>query len=165
MNGCVKGKVGEREWRDFLRERGINAIRGQQHSGGNESPDVKSDLDHFVHWEVKRVENLSIYPALDQCKLDSAKNQMPVVAHRRNHKEWICTVRADDLIRLLLIAQAAGGGDTVRGLVMTPVPVEAPEGAVISAPDPESARLDEIQVALDAIAADRLAAVPQTQNP
>lgn len=109
MNSCVKGKVGEREWRDFLRERGIQAIRGQQHAGGTESPDVKSELDYFVHWEVKRVENLSIYPAMQQAIDDSSIEQIPVVAHRRNHKEWLCTVRADHLIKLLLLARNAAG--------------------------------------------------------
>lgn len=108
MNSCVKGKVGEREWRDFLRAWGIQAKRGQQHAGGTESPDVASELDYFVHWEVKRVENLSVHKAMEQSACESSPEQIPVVAHRKNRTPWLCTVRAEDLVKLLLIAQSAG---------------------------------------------------------
>lgn len=126
MNSCVKGKVGEREWRDFLRDRGIQAKRGQQHAGGNDSPDVRSELDDFVHWEVKRVQNLSIHPAMEQACQDAENHQIPIVAHRRNHKEWLCTVRGADLINLLLLARNAGGRaalDTVS--LCVPIPAIA----------------------------------------
>lgn len=47
-----KGARGEREFRDLLREHGFEARRGQQFAGGNDSPDVVTDLP--CHVEVKR---------------------------------------------------------------------------------------------------------------
>lgn len=114
MNSCVKGKVGEREWRDFLRAWGIQAKRGQQHAGGSESPDVASELDYFVHWEVKRVENLSVHKAMEQSACESSPEQIPVVAHRKNRTPWLCTVRAEDLVKLLLIAKGVGVSCTTQ---------------------------------------------------
>ena len=135
MNGCVKGKVGEREWRDFLRERGIQAKRGQQHAGGSDSPDVMSELDDLAHWEVKRVENLSIYPAMEQACNDSAATQIPVVAHRRNHKEWLCTVRGSDLVSLLLLAKFAGGPAAIQTAISKQVSSVVPPVASLDWPE------------------------------
>ena len=40
INSRAKGARGERMWRDQLRAEGYTAKRGQQHAGGQDSPDV-----------------------------------------------------------------------------------------------------------------------------
>ncbi len=101
MNSRAKGCRGEREFRDFLLERGHDARRGQQFSGGSDSPDVVSDVDDIVHWEVKRVESLRLYDSLNQAITDAALTQIPVVVHKANHKEWVAICRADDFMKLV----------------------------------------------------------------
>lgn len=52
INSRQKGKRGEREAAAFLKSIGIEARRGQQYSGGKDSPDLITEL-HRVHIEVK----------------------------------------------------------------------------------------------------------------
>ena len=49
MHSKQKGARGEREFAEFLRDRGIEAGRGQQFSGGESSPDVVHSIPgiHF----------------------------------------------------------------------------------------------------------------------
>jgi len=105
MNSRRKGCRGECEWRDFLRERGLVARRGQQFAGGTDSPDVICESLPGVHFEVKRVEAGNPYVWLEQAIRDSGTAKMPVVAHKRNNKDWICVVKASDLIALILVAE------------------------------------------------------------
>lgn len=89
-----KGKVGEREWAEWLRKHGLDARRGQQFAGGPDSPDV---VGGFVgtHCEVKRREALNIHDAIDQAKTEAPEGSVPYVAHRRNGKRWLITIDAD----------------------------------------------------------------------
>lgn len=98
-NSRRKGKDGELEFSAFLRENGIEARRGQQFHGGAGSPDVVTSLPG-VHFEVKRVEAIRIYAAMEQAMLDGV-GKMPVVAHRKNRGEWLAILRMDDLLKLL----------------------------------------------------------------
>lgn len=100
LNSRNKGAVGERELAAFLRERGHTARRGQQFSGGTDSPDVVCETLPGVHLECKRVEAGSPYVWLAQAIRD-AGIKMPVVAHRRNKREWIAVLRLEDLLKLL----------------------------------------------------------------
>jgi len=76
----------------------VEAHRGRQFQGGDQSPDVKAAIPG-VHFEIKRVEALHLYPALDQAITDAGDN-VPVVLHRANAKPWIVLARLDDLPRL-----------------------------------------------------------------
>lgn len=113
MNSRSKGARGEIEWRDELTARGYAARRGQQHAGGGDSPDVVHSIPG-VHFEVKRVERLLLYDAVDQARRDCAE-RMPVVVHRCNSDrkaascrgDWLVVLGADDFFRLL---QEAGLG-------------------------------------------------------
>ena len=96
-----KGKRGEREWAEFLRDRGFVSRRGVQFHGGLDSPDVITRDLGRVHWEVKRVEGLSLYMALDQARGD-AGDKIPVIAHRRNGKPWVVILDADLFITTFL---------------------------------------------------------------
>lgn len=100
INSRVKGAVGERELATYLTERGHITRRGQQFAGGGDSPDVKSTIPG-VHFEVKRVESLLLYPAMDQAIRDAKPGNMPVVVHRRNHKPWVVVMGLDDFLRLV----------------------------------------------------------------
>lgn len=102
MNSKVKGKVGEREFAEFLRNHGFEARRGQQFSGSPESPDVISNIPN-IHWEVKRVERLNIEKAMKQAITDAGTLQ-PVVAHRRNLGEWMVTMKAEDFLKYVELA-------------------------------------------------------------
>ena len=101
MNSREKGKVGEREFASLLREHGFDARRGQQFSGSPDSPDVVSDALAWLHFEIKRVQNLNLTDACVQAEGDCGGKPW-VVAHRRNHAPWLITLRAEfffDLIR------------------------------------------------------------------
>jgi Holliday junction resolvase len=82
MNSRRKRKVGEREFASLLREHGFDARRGQQFSGGPESPDVVCDALAWLHIEVKRVQNLNLPDACVQAEGDCAGKPW-IVAHRR----------------------------------------------------------------------------------
>lgn len=104
MNSNQKGKRGERELANKLKDYGYNTRRGQQYSGTSGDADVVG-LDG-IHIEVKRVERLNIQDAMEQAKRDSGANDLPfgynlpAVFHRKNHSEWLVTMRLDDWIEL-----------------------------------------------------------------
>jgi Holliday junction resolvase len=80
-----KGKRGEREFCELLREHGFEARRGQQFAGGPASPDVVTDCP--CHFEVKRTESFS--PSyLAQAERDAHPALQPVVAWKRNAAPW-----------------------------------------------------------------------------
>jgi Holliday junction resolvase len=91
-----KGKRGEREFAKFCREQGYNCRRGQQYSG-IEGEDIVGLPG--IHVEVKRTERLSLYDAVAQAKSDS-QGKIPVVAHRRNHRDWLIVMTAEDWFKL-----------------------------------------------------------------
>ena len=109
MNSRAKGCRGEREWRDELRAAGfLKSRRGQQFSGGCDSPDVICEDLPSIHWEVKRTQKLNIYDAMLQAERDCGRatscacaSQIPVVAHKRNHGEWLCILPAKDFLNIL----------------------------------------------------------------
>lgn len=97
MNSREKGKRGERELAKFLREHGYDSRRGQQYSGANGDADVIGVPG--VHIECKRVERLNIEDAMAQSKRDAGE-EIPVVIHRRNRGEWLCTMRLEDWLKM-----------------------------------------------------------------
>lgn len=98
MNSRQKGKRGEREWAQVLREYfGLDARRGVQYQGSSGSPDVVGSWAG-THPEVKRVENLDLDQAIQQAVRDAGLGDVPYVAHRKNNCPWLMTVRVDDLV-------------------------------------------------------------------
>lgn len=94
-----KGCRGELEAAAELRRLfGVEARRGRQYRGSDDAPDVRSAIPE-VHFEVKRVEALRLYPALEQAAADAGEN-VSVVLHRANQRPWVALVRLDDLPRL-----------------------------------------------------------------
>lgn len=100
INSKWKGAEGEREVSKLIRSFNFGARRGQQYAGGASAPDVVSDLDGF-HIEVKRVQNLQLYKALEQATADSKKEDIPVVFHRRNKERWVVILDAEDFLSIL----------------------------------------------------------------
>ncbi len=94
-----KGARGEREAAKLLESHGFEAHRGRQYSGGADSPDVVHTIPG-IHIEVKRVESLRLWGAMDQATSDAGE-RVPVVLHRRNNRPWIAILPADDLLELL----------------------------------------------------------------
>mgnify|MGYP006276412935 CR=1 FL=1 len=99
MRSRDKGARGEREaakaWAEAV---GGTARRGQQFSGGTESPDVVTSFPG-IHLEVKRTERGNPYVWMAQAVRD-AGTKMPIVLHRRNGEEWLAVVRLRDVARL-----------------------------------------------------------------
>lgn len=98
MNSKQKGKRGELEFARLMRSHGIDARRGVQYKGGEDSPDVVGVP--FLHCEVKRVEKLNIYDAIAQAVRDSGTEELPVVFHRKNNCEWLTTMRTEDFMTI-----------------------------------------------------------------
>lgn len=101
LRSKTKGKVGEREVAELLRKHGFSARRGQQFAGGGDSPDVVSDMEGF-HIEVKRTgKQTDIFAALEQAKRDRKPGEDAVVFHRKNNKQWIIAMDADEFLTLM----------------------------------------------------------------
>jgi len=103
INSRAKGALGERELAHFLTDRGFTARRGQQFSGGGDSPDVVCPaLGKQFHLEVKRVESGNLYHWLAQAQRDAKKKKTPLVCHRRSNKEWVAILPLENFLELFL---------------------------------------------------------------
>ena len=101
MNSKQKGKRGELELAHWLTDRGYPARRGQQFKGTPDSPDIVCESLGDIHIECKRVETFNAYKALEQAKGDASSDQTPAVFHRRNGKDWVVVVSAEDFLKFL----------------------------------------------------------------
>lgn len=102
-----KGKRGERELANALKNCGYDARRGQQYSGTETSADVVGLPG--VHIECKRMEQLRLYDALEQAETDAGDSgDVPAVFHRRNKKPWVVVMRLDDWLELYRKAKNYG---------------------------------------------------------
>jgi|SRR5215831_14346437 len=99
VNSRDKGKRGELELAQFLRDRGFAARRGRQYQGGQGSPDLVTNLDG-IHVECKRVEAGNLYNWLAQAKAECGWD-MPVVMHRRNGEDWVAVLSLEDFLTIL----------------------------------------------------------------
>ncbi len=95
-----KGKVGEREVAALLQEHGYEARRGQQYSGGGDSPDVVHSI-RGLHIEVKRKEKFDLEGSMQQARDDSSDADYPVVFHRKSRKTWVVVMDAEDFLHMI----------------------------------------------------------------
>ncbi len=100
-----KGKRGERELANILKDYGYDCRRGQQYCGSNGDADVVGLPG--IHIECKRVERLNLYDAMKQAvddteaeKLSFIEEIYPSVFHRRSRGSWLVTMRMDDWMAL-----------------------------------------------------------------
>lgn len=109
MNSRNKGKTGELEWARFCRDRGYDCRRTAQYCGNTGDASDVIGLPG-IHQEIKRVERLDLYAAIDQAARDATnadKGELPIVAHRKNHCKWLVTMLADDWFRLYIAFEIA----------------------------------------------------------
>lgn len=102
VNGCRKGKAGEREAaKAWAEATGCTARRGQQHCGGAESPDVAHNVAG-LHLEVKRTaRSYSVQKAIDQARSDAAVGSVPVALTRQDRGEWIVSLPLSELMAMV----------------------------------------------------------------
>lgn len=99
MNSRLKGKRGELEAARELERLGLGKGRRGQQFNGIEGRDVLCDGLPDCHIEVKRTETFNAYAAIEQAVRD-AGGRLPFVMHKRNRRDWLFVVRADDLLPL-----------------------------------------------------------------
>ena len=93
-----KGATGERELAALLSDalgRVVKRNLGQAREGG-------CDIN-IQHWniEVKRQEKIKIYDWMKQAMESCAAGQSPVVAFRKNGKDWLVTMTLNDWVGLI----------------------------------------------------------------
>ena len=114
INSRQKGAQGEREVAKLFRDKGWDreARRGQQFAGGTDSPDVLLPNIEGLHLEVKRVEKLNLYDAMDQAIRDAGDKMdnggMPAVMYRKNGREWLTIILSEDMEKFATIFCAHG---------------------------------------------------------
>ena len=101
MNSKSKGKRGELELATKLKEYGFSEVRRSvQYNGRAKEGDPDLVGLPGIHVECKRVERLNIEQAMEQAVNDHSDGEMPAVFHRKNHGEWMVTMRLDDWIQI-----------------------------------------------------------------
>ena len=95
-----KGKRGERELAGHLRDYGYNC---RQYCGRSGAADVVGLPG--IHIECKRVERLNLHDAMERAVRDAGAlpedgRPFPAVFHRRDHEEWLVTMRLEEWIHL-----------------------------------------------------------------
>ena len=102
MNSRDKGKRGEREIAQRYAELGFDSKRTAQLQAGGDHHGV-ADVSGVpgIHIEVKRVESLNIWKALEQSERDAADGNIPTVHFRRNRTDWYVALPFADFARLL----------------------------------------------------------------
>lgn len=100
VNSRNKGKVGEREIVNILKDHGYDCRRSQQYCGYAEGGQADVIGLPHIHCEVKRVEKLNIDNAVSQACRDSKEGEIPTVFHRKNRKPWCVTMLLEDWIDL-----------------------------------------------------------------
>lgn len=99
INSNQKGKAGEREIANLFKDYGFEgARRSQQYAGINHDADVVGLPT--MHVEVKRVERLNIHKAVEQMLGDKRDEELGMVAHRKNHTEWLVTMTLDEWMEI-----------------------------------------------------------------
>lgn len=94
INSRAKGAAGELEFANILKDHGYSEARRGQQYNGIEGEDVIGLPN--IHIEVKRVEKLNLYDAIDQSIRDAAEGEIPIVAHRKNRQDWQISMRLKD---------------------------------------------------------------------
>ena len=100
INSKQKGKRGELEFCQELKKYGYECRRSVQYNG--KADDGNADvvgLPH-IHAEIKRVEQLNLYNAMEQAKRDAKNGDKPAVFHRKNRCNWLVTMELDDFMEL-----------------------------------------------------------------
>lgn len=102
-----KGRKGENEVIYAMRDAGWPTAR--RTSDGREQiarGDVANGPEG-CHFEIKRVEKLSVPKAFDQVVRDADPTDIPVLVHRPSRHEWMATLPLSELLPLLRLRESA----------------------------------------------------------
>lgn len=94
-NSKKKGNDAEKQFSQLLRDQGVDNTASRNYSSGNNTQ--KSDVHNKINYniEVKHVERLNIYKAIEQSIKDSQKTHAtPLVAFRKNRMDWWVAIPA-----------------------------------------------------------------------
>lgn len=100
INSKSKGKRGELEICQELKKYGYDCRRTVQYNGKADEGEADILGLKGLRIEVKRVEKLNIYNAIDQAKRDAKNDDMPTVFHRKNRCNWLVTMELDEFMKL-----------------------------------------------------------------
>lgn len=100
VNSRDKGKRGERDLAKVLSSMFQKEVRRGQQFSGVEGKDVIG-LDG-IHCEVKWVEKLNLWKAMEQAQRDAGEGEVPAVFHKKNGTGWLITVPLDRLFGFVL---------------------------------------------------------------
>ena len=100
VNSRAKGAAGERELARKLNEYGFGTRRTVQYNGKAEGGQADLVGLKGIHIECKRVERLNLYDAMAQAIHDAKDGELPSVFHRKNHSEWLVTMKLQDWMDL-----------------------------------------------------------------
>ena len=116
MNNRERGKRGERDARDAIREHLHlpGCFRAAQSSGS-----LSADLGGTggLHFEVKLRKSLAVYDFIEQAIKDSKGKKVPAVVMRRDRGEWLLMMRLSDtplFIQSLTAAQQEQQGSMMH---------------------------------------------------
>lgn len=96
-----KGKRGEREAADALRQLGIEAARGRQYKGTPDSPDVQLTGYPQFHVEVKRRNRWQIDRWIDQAEEECNGLKIPVILSKKDGGKWVASMTIDTFASLV----------------------------------------------------------------
>jgi len=105
INSKRKGKRGELELVQFLKDHGLDAERSVQYKGRADSADVICPALPHVHFENKCTERTDLYGWIEQAVKDSGGHGTPVVTHKKNRKEFLAIMTLEDFIRWAIIVE------------------------------------------------------------
>ena len=106
-----KGKRGEREWAAFCRDQGYDCWRTAQYRGNTGDAGDVEGLPG-IHMEVKRTEAFRPWDYMTQAAHDAheaGKDQLPIVAWRKNDHGWLVVMRAEDWFEIYREWEAGNG--------------------------------------------------------
>ena len=98
INSREKGKRAEREAAAHINAVVPNAQarRAQQYSGTEGSADLIAQGLPGLWLEVKQRETMNVHKVMNESE-ESCGELTPVVIHRKNNTEWLCTFKLDDI--------------------------------------------------------------------
>jgi len=111
INSKQKGKRGELEACKALETiLNISHRRSVQYCGKAGDADIIGLKG--IHFEVKRSEKMNLYEALSQAVKDAKNDDIPVVMHRKNNKDWVLVLKAENIVDFALVVHKALFGDS-----------------------------------------------------
>lgn len=98
-----KGKRGEREVANILKRYGYEARRTAQYCGSTGDASDVIGLEGY-HIEVKNVERLNLWKAIEQSRhdaMEAGKKEVPVVVFKKSRTSWQICIEFEEFLKIL----------------------------------------------------------------